>query len=136
MTLHLEASTERKREETKLVRKHLVALSSLRLDGHRVCVVHRQTVGLFRQLHGEGRVDVGVNGMADIGGWFWGSGRGLQIETKSVSGVLEPDQISWRQMCADLNVFWLESRSVEYACEQVMLEAHRIARRLGEGFPF
>ncbi len=80
-----------------------------------------QINGLFRPLYREGKVKVGVNGMADVGGIFQvilkdtlhSPGVRLEIECKTGGGKLSKDQKNYRDMIVRFGGIYIQARSVE-----------------------
>ena len=79
-----------------------------------------QINGLFRPLYREGKVKVGVNGMADVGGIFITLGhrdepygRRLEIECKTGGGKLSKDQEKYKAMIEKFHGIYIQARSVE-----------------------
>lgn len=107
-------------KEAPILRETLLALSALKLpDGRRACIVWRQQVGTFRWLHAEGVINVGTEGMADIGGVL-ADGRALQVEVKSTTGQLRPAQHSWREAMQRMGAVHLVVRDSETAVSRVL----------------
>ena len=55
----------------------------------------KQPVGKARALHSQRVISFGVPGMADLGG-ILACGRRLEVEVKTGTGRLSPDQARWR----------------------------------------
>lgn len=110
--------------ETRIMRDVHLALSDLEWRGQRACYLGRRNVGTFRHLHSEGVIKINKTGQADLTG-FLCTGRALEVETKSINGELEPDQIGWRDLCLSMNVLWMMTRSPEEACAIVLAELDR-----------
>jgi hypothetical protein len=54
------------------------------------------------RIHGR-RMSSGIAGQADVYG-YWRNGLGVEIELKSLSGSLEPEQRVWRDWCLEWGV--------------------------------
>lgn len=68
----------------------------LRLGGRTDTRIWRNSVGVYRQLHSEDKIRVGVPGMSDLfgvsRGWF------LSIEVKAAKGRVSERQVRWIEM--------------------------------------
>lgn len=96
--------------------------------------VWRVNVGVFRHLHSDQVIRVGLPGMADLSG-ILACGRRLEIEVKSARGRLSEPQRRWRDMILAMRGEWLLGRSEAQVIEA--LEAHRLGCIFcQEGSPF
>lgn len=109
--------------EAKVLAEIRLATSALRLPWdptRRVCFLYRQQAGLFKWFNGQGAVELGVDGIPDLGGIFF-NGRALAIEVKSEVGQLRPAQRRFREIWIhEFNGLYLLARSPEFACEQLL----------------
>lgn len=95
----------------------LVALSL------RECFVWRCNSGLFKTPTGR-RVRAGFDGAPDVHGFCKRCGRAVYLEAKSATGVLNPDQKSFRRMAQKHPVIYGVPRSVADAIR--IIEEHRL----------
>jgi len=110
----------RQQPETAIRSAILTRLSALRTpDGFRACLVYHRYTGTARAMTDPSRViSIGVPGMADIGGML-ADGRALEIEVKTPTGRLSPEQIAWRDTVTSMGALYILARSAEEAEEAV-----------------
>lgn len=75
----------------------------------------KRIVGVFRDLHSERIVTVGLPGETDIQGIVLPNARGLFIEVKTGSGKLSDKQKKFRDMVLKFGAIYILARSVEQA---------------------
>lgn len=109
--------------ETAIRNDIITRLSNLTTrDGRRACIVWRRFVGRARALQNPSVVmTIGTPGMADIGG-FLCTGRALEIEVKTETGRLRPEQENWRKVCQAMGALHVLARSAEEA-EKAVIDA-------------
>ena len=78
----------------------------------------RQNTGVFRALHGEEIIKVGINGAADLSGILY-DGRRLEIEVKSATGKTSKEQERWIKMIRNMNGVAIVARSAQDAIKQL-----------------
>lgn len=106
--------------EAQVLTDVLLALSRLQTpSGDRACVVWRETVGRFRELHGVGVVSVGVPGMPDVCGVLR-DGRFLGVECKSPRGRLRDAQERFRDVLRGMGGLYVVARSADDATAAVL----------------
>lgn len=115
----------REQPETAIRNEILTRLSALRTPaGHRACVVYHRYTGKARAYSQPGIVlTIGTPGMADIGGLLH-TGRALEIEVKTATGRLSPEQHAWRQLVTSMGGLHIVARSADEA-EAAVVEALR-----------
>ena len=77
------------------------------------CRVWKQVNGVFKTVHGDRTVRVGLPGMADISGIIFRTGKRLEIECKTGSGALTKDQKKWQAMILAYDGIYICARDYE-----------------------
>lgn len=85
-------------------------LANLEWRGQRACYIDRRNVGTFRHLYGPGHIKIETKGKADLYG-FLCTGRALEVEVKTVVGVVKRHQRTWRETCLEMNVLHIVARA-------------------------
>lgn len=108
--------------ETAIRNDIMVRLATLTHKGQRACIVWRRFVGRARAFQDSSVVmTIGTPGMADIGG-FLCTGRALEVEVKTESGRLRPEQENWRKVCLAMGALYILARSADEA-ERAVVDA-------------
>lgn len=114
--------------EAQILQETLLALTAECGD---VCTVWRSNSGAA-MLPGAGgrmrRVTFGVEGQADISGLMHGSGRRLEIETKTATGRVRPAQETFRRVIAQAGGIYILARSAAEAVAAVRAAALETTR--------
>jgi hypothetical protein len=90
--------------ETDLMRQILVAVSAI--PG---AVFWRVNVGVFRSFSGRETVRCGIPGQSDIAGCY--RGRHVEIEVKTGTGRLSPEQRRWKMAVERAGGIWVLART-------------------------